>query len=146
MEVVCKDPFIIVDFAHTPDGMQKVLSSIDSKKIVLFGAGGNRDEKKRSLMGEVADKFSDFIILTEDNPRCENVKSIINDIKKGIKKTPYKIVYKRKDAIKEAIKIAKEKNFVLFILGKGDEDYIEYCNKKIPFNDKEVVKEILKIN
>ena len=146
MEIVCKDPLIIIDFAHTPDGMQKVLSSIDSKKIVLFGAGGNRDEKKRSLMGEVADKFSDFIILTEDNPRCEDVKDIINDIKKGIKKTPYKIVCKRKDAIKEAIKIAKEKNFVLFILGKGDEDYIEYCNKKIPFNDKEVVKEILKIN
>jgi len=146
MEIVYKNPLIIIDFAHTPDGMQKVLSSISSKKIVVFGAGGNRDKKKRSLMGEVADKFSDFIILTEDNPRCENVKDIIDDIKKGIKKTPYKIVYNRKDAIKEAIKIAKEKNFVLFILGKGDESYIEYCDKKIPFNDREVIKEILKIN
>ena len=146
MEVACKDPLIIIDFAHTPDGMQKVLSSINSKKIVLFGAGGNRDKKKRSLMGEVADKFSDFIILTEDNSRCEDLKDIIDDIKKGIKKTSYKIVYKRKEAIKEAIKIAKEKNFALFILGKGDERYIEYCNKKVPFSDKEAVKEILKIN
>jgi UDP-N-acetylmuramoyl-L-alanyl-D-glutamate--2,6-diaminopimelate ligase len=132
---------IIVDFAHTPDGMEKVLSSIQDKKIVVFGAGGNRDKAKRKLMGKIADKYADYIILTNDNPRCEEEYAIINDIKQGISNTSYEIIIDRKEAIKKALSLQKEE--YVFILGKGDEKYIEKCNKKIPFNDKDIVDILL---
>jgi len=130
-------PKIIVDFAHTPDGMQKVLSSIKDAKIVVFGAGGDRDKSKRKLMGEMADKYAKYIILTNDNPRCENEIDIINDIKKGIKNTPYEIILNRDEAIKKAISL--QHNEYVMILGKGDEKYIQKCNEKIPFSDKEFI-------
>jgi len=142
MEIVSKKPLIIIDFAHTPDGIKNVLSSVKGKKLVVFGAGGDRDKEKRAKMGEVADKLSDFIILTNDNPRCENPLEIIKDISKGIKNTPFKIIENRREAIKEAIR--KAKNFdVVFILGKGDERYIELCNQKIPFSDREEIEKCL---
>ncbi len=131
---------IIIDFAHTPDGMQKVLSSIKENKIVVFGAGGDRDKSKRKIMGEIADKYANYIILTNDNPRCENENEIINDIKKGIKNTPYEIILDRKEAIKKALLL--QNNQYIFILGKGAENYIELCDKKIPFNDKKIVLEL----
>jgi UDP-N-acetylmuramoyl-L-alanyl-D-glutamate--2,6-diaminopimelate ligase len=93
-------------------------------------------------MGKVASKFADFIIITNDNPRCENPIDIANDIKKGINIT-HKIILNRKEAIKEALKIAKNFDVVL-ILGKGDEKFIEFCNKKVPFNDKDTILELLK--
>jgi len=142
MEIVNKNPLIIIDFAHTPDGMEKVLNAVDGKKIVVFGAGGNRDKEKRPLMGEVASKYAEFIFVTNDNPRCENPKEIANDIVKGISK-PYKIILDRKEAIKEAIKMAKEKNYTLFVLGKGDEKYIEFCNEKIEYNDKKFISNLI---
>jgi len=142
MEIVAKNPLVIIDFAHTPDGMEKVLSAVEGKKIVVFGAGGNRDRDKRHLMGEVASKLADFIFVTNDNPRCENPQNIAKDIIKDISK-PYEVILDRKEAIKKALKLAKEKNATLFILGKGNEKYIEFCNKKVAFCDKEVVKEIL---
>ena len=132
---------IIVDFAHTPDGIEKVLNSIKSQKIVVFGAGGNRDKTKRKLMGEVTDKYSDYIILTNDNPRCEDEIEIIEDIKKGIKNTPFEIILDRYQAIQKALKI--QNNRYIFILGKGDEKYIEKCNEKIVFNDKETILKFL---
>jgi UDP-N-acetylmuramoyl-L-alanyl-D-glutamate--2,6-diaminopimelate ligase len=133
-------PKIIVDFAHTPDGMEKVLSAINSKKIVVFGVGGDRDKTKRKLMGEVADKYADYIILTNDNPRCENPQDILKEIAKGIKKTPFEIIEDRKEAIKKAIKLQKDE--YVMILGKGDEKYMQFCDKKIPFSDREVVKNL----
>ena len=136
-------PKIIIDFAHTPDGMQKVLSSIKGKKIVVFGAGGDRDKSKRKLMGEIADKYSDYIILTNDNPRCEDEMTIKNDIKKGIKNTPYEIILDRKEAIKKAISL--QKNEYILLLGKGDEKYIEKCKEKIPFSERELVLNYLPI-
>jgi UDP-N-acetylmuramoyl-L-alanyl-D-glutamate--2,6-diaminopimelate ligase len=131
-------PKIIVDFAHTPDGMEKVLSAIKNKKIVVFGAGGDRDKTKRKIMGKVADKYANYIILTNDNPRCENPQEILKEIAKGIKNTPFEIIEDRKEAIKKAI--ALQKNEYVVILGKGDEKYMQFCNKKIPFSDREVVK------
>jgi UDP-N-acetylmuramoyl-L-alanyl-D-glutamate--2,6-diaminopimelate ligase len=142
MEIVSKEPLVIVDFAHTPDGMEKVLSSVEGKKVVVFGAGGNRDRDKRHLMGEVASKWADFIFVTNDNPRCEEPEEIAKDIIKGINK-PYKMILDRKKAICEALNYAKENNAVLFILGKGDENYIEYCNKRVDYSDREVVLECL---
>ena len=143
MEIVSKKPLIIIDFAHTPDGIQKVISSIKGKKLVVFGAGGDRDKDKRAKMGEVADKLADFIILTNDNPRCEDPEQIINDITKGIKLTKYEIIPERKEAIKKAVRLSKNYDAVL-ILGKGDEDYIELCNKKIPYSDRDEIKKNLK--
>ncbi|WP_024790792.1 MULTISPECIES: UDP-N-acetylmuramoyl-L-alanyl-D-glutamate--2,6-diaminopimelate ligase [unclassified Lebetimonas] len=140
METVSINPLIIVDFAHTPDGMQKVISSVKGKKLVVFGAGGNRDREKREKMGAVADELAEYIILTNDNPRCENPVNIIEDIKKGIKKTPFEIIIDRREAIKRAVELSKNFDAVL-ILGKGDEKYMKFCDKKIPFSDKQ---EILK--
>ena len=137
-------PKIIIDFAHTPDGMEKVLTSINNKKIVVFGAGGDRDTSKRKLMGEIADKYGDYIILTNDNPRCEDEIKIINEIKQGIKTTPYEIILDRKEAIKKAISLQKDEYILL--LGKGDEKFIEKCNKKIPFCEKEIIKSLFNIN
>jgi len=143
MEIVSKNPLVIIDFAHTPDGMEKVLSAVEGKKIVVFGAGGDRDKDKRRLMGQVADRFCEYIILTEDNPRCEKAGDICKDIAKGIKNKPFEIILNRKEALKKALKIAKENNYTLMILGKGDEKYIEYCDGRVDYSDREEVKRLL---
>ena len=134
-------PKIIVDFAHTPDGMEKVLSSVKGDKIVVFGAGGDRVSSKRELMGQIADRYANYIILTNDNPRNEDELNIIRDIEKGIKTKNYEIILDREKAIKKAIKLQRE-NYI-FILGKGDEKFIEKGGKRYLFSDKEVIKNIL---
>ena len=146
MEVVCYSPLIIVDFAHTPDGMQQVLDSLKDKKISLvFGAGGDRDRDKRAKMGRVANRFSKKIYLTSDNPRSEEAKDIIMDIYEGIiDKNKVKISIDRQEAIKMAID-ELEDDEILMILGKGDEEYQEIDGKKIPFDDRKVVRKILQI-
>ena len=146
MEVVSRDPLVIVDFAHTDDGMFQVLDSIKDRDIsVVFGAGGNRDKGKRPKMGAVAGRFAKKIYVTSDNPRDEVPEYILEDIlvglhgKDGVTATP-----DRKLAIKMALD-ALEENEVLLILGKGDEDYQEIKGVKYPFDDREVVRELLKI-
>lgn len=141
MEVVSLEPLVIVDFAHTPDGMQKVFESFPSKDIVcVFGAGGDRDRKKRPMMGDVASRFCKKIYLTSDNPRSEEPKKIIDDIYKGVsQKDKVKIIEDRKEAIKEALK-ELEKDEILLILGKGDERYQDINGRKIPFDDREIVR------
>ena len=145
MQILSYNPLIIVDFAHTPDGMQKVFESFPGKKIVaLFGAGGDRDVGKRALMGQVAAKHCTKIYLTSDNPRSEDPKKIIEDIAQGIKKgVEVKKIVDRAQAIGKAIHELK-KDEILLILGKGDETYIEIADRKIPFDDSEVVQEVLK--
>ena len=143
MEIVSKNPLIIIDFAHTPDGIENVLKSINGKKIVVFGAGGERDREKRPLMGRVASENADFVILTNDNPRCEDEKKILKDIEKGLIHKNYLIIPDRKEAIKRGIEIAKKENATLFVLGKGDEKYIQKCKEKIPFSDREVILHLL---
>ncbi len=146
MEVVLERPLVIVDFAHTPDGMEKVLDSLKDKKISLvFGAGGDRDKSKRPLMGRVANHFAKKIYLTSDNPRSEEPMDIINDIYEGIvKKDKVKIIEDRKEAIKVALNELEEDE-ILLILGKGDEEYQEIKGKKIKFSDKEVVQEVVEM-
>lgn len=142
METVSTEPLIIVDFAHTPDGMDEVLKSFKDKEIIcVFGAGGDRDKDKRPLMGAVASKYSKHIIVTSDNPRFEDPDLIIEDILKGINNHQNVVVdVNRKTAIKKAIEMADENNVIL-ILGKGDESTQTIYDKKMPFSDKE---EILK--
>ena len=143
MEIVSKNPLVIIDFAHTPDGIEKVLKSVNGKKVVVFGAGGNRDKDKRALMGKIASELADFVILTNDNPRCEDEIEILKDIEKGLTHKNYLIIPNRKEAIKKGINIAKNSKMILLVLGKGDEKYIEFCNKKIPFSDREVIKKLI---
>ncbi len=147
MEIINLNPLVIVDFAHTPDGMDEVLKSFPQKEIIcIFGAGGNRDSLKRPLMGKVAAKYSKHIIVTSDNPRFEDPDLIINDIVAGIPSNiNYEIEVNRKEAIKKAINLANE-NSVILVLGKGDESTQIIYDQKLPFSDKtEILKALKKI-
>ncbi len=146
MEVVSRDPLVIVDFAHTDDGMFQVLDSIKDKEIsVVFGAGGNRDKGKRPRMGAAAGRFAKKIYVTSDNPRDEVPEMILEDILVGLRgKEQVVATPDRKLAIKMALE-ALEKDEVLLILGKGDEDYQEVKGVKHHFDDREVVRELLEL-
>ena len=146
MEVVSRDPLVIVDFAHTDDGMYQVLDSIKDRDIsVVFGAGGNRDKAKRPRMGAVAGKFAKKIYVTSDNPRDEVPEMILEDILVGLHgKGQVTATPDRKLAIKMALDDL-EGDDALLILGKGDEDYQEIKGVKHPFDDREVVRELLNI-
>jgi UDP-N-acetylmuramoyl-L-alanyl-D-glutamate--2,6-diaminopimelate ligase len=145
MEVVSRDPLVIVDFAHTDDGMLQVLEAMKDRDIsVVFGAGGNRDKEKRPRMGAVAGRYAKKIYVTSDNPRDEVPEMILEDILVGLYgKEHVTATPDRRLAIKMALD-ALEENEVLLILGKGDEDYQEIKGVKHHFDDREVVRELLK--
>jgi len=146
MEVVSRDPLVIVDFAHTDDGMHAVLESMKDRDIsVVFGAGGNRDKEKRPRMGAVAGRYANKIYVTSDNPRDEVAEHILEEILLGLHgKDGVTACPDRRLAIKLALD-ALEENEVLLILGKGDEDYQEIKGVKHPFDDREIVRELLGI-
>lgn len=144
------DYSVIIDYAHSPDGLINIIKTVKDftkgRVITLFGCGGNRDEKKRPIMGRISGELSDFTVLTSDNPRMEDPVKIIKDIEKGICDITdnYVIIPKRFDAIKYALETAESGDTVL-LAGKGHEDYIIDGNKKIHFDEREAVKQILKI-
>jgi UDP-N-acetylmuramoyl-L-alanyl-D-glutamate--2,6-diaminopimelate ligase len=144
METISVNPLVIVDFAHTPDGMDEVLKSFNERDIIcVFGAGGDRDRQKRPLMGTVASKYSKHIIVTSDNPRFEDPDKIIEDILEGIKNHPsVQVEINRKEAIRKAIEMA-DQNSVVLVLGKGDESAQIIYDKKFHFSDKEEILKIL---
>ncbi len=144
MEVVSREPLVIVDFAHTDDGMHAVLESMKDRDIsVVFGAGGNRDKEKRPRMGAVAGRYANKIYVTSDNPRDEVPEMILEDILLGLLgKDNVTACPNRRLAIKMALD-ALEENEVLLVLGKGDEDYQEIKGVKHPFDDRDVVRELL---
>ena len=144
MEVVSQEPLVIVDFAHTDDGMIQVLDSMKDKEVVVvFGAGGDRDQGKRPRMGAVAAKFAKKVYVTSDNPRSEAPEAILKDILSGIKdQTNTRAMVDRAFAIQEALKELEEGE-VLMILGKGDEDTMEINGEKIHFDDREIVRALL---
>lgn len=146
MEQVCEEPNVIVDFAHTPDGMQQVLNALKEKELlVVFGAGGDRDTSKRPLMGRVAASLAKKVYITSDNPRNEDPELIIQDILSGIEdRTNVKIELNRRKAIEMALKDQEDEEVVV-ILGKGDELYQIIYDKKLPFDDREVVRELLNL-
>ena len=137
---------IIVDFAHTPDALKQSLVALKKqfKKeiIIVFGCGGERDKKKRPIMGKIAKKYCRKIFITDDNPRNENPKKIRNAIMKGCKKLAVNIG-NRKEAIKTAIKELGT-NEILLVAGKGHEKIQDYGNRILNFSDKKVIKEIIK--
>ena len=140
---------IVVDYAHTPDGLENVLNTLKNitkgKVYCVFGAGGDRDKTKRPIMGKIATKYCDYLILTSDNPRTEDPLAILSDIEEGIKEqnyTKYIKIEKREEAIKYAISLLKE-NDGLMIAGKGHETYQIIGTKTRYFSDQEEVKKCL---
>ncbi len=135
---------IFIDYAHTPDAVLNVISSAKEyqkgKIYTILGCGGDRDRTKRPIMGDIATKNSDYVILTDDNPRTEDEKQIMNDILAGVKTKNYEVIFSRREAIKKGISLLKE-NDILLILGKGHEDYQIIGHDKIHFSDKEIVLE-----
>lgn len=145
---VSRDFTLLIDYAHNGISTKSVLSAIreyNPKRIVtIFGCGGNRSRDRRYEMGEMAGKYSDFCIITEDNNRYEEFDNIAKDILVGISKTgcKYKIISDRKEAIKYAI-VNGKKGDIIMLLGKGHEDYKEIKGVRYPFDEREVIKEIL---
>lgn len=143
----------VIDYAHTPDALENVLLTIraldpGTKVITLFGCGGDRDKTKRSKMGAIADRLSDEVIITNDNPRTEDPHHIAHEILEGIplrKRMETEIILDRSEAIRTALDTLGENN-VLLIAGKGHEDYQIIGKEKIHFNDREVVEEWIKEN
>lgn len=138
---------IVVDFAHTPDGIANILSFLknttDGKLIVVFGCGGNRDKFKRPLMAEKVSQFADFAVLTNDNPRYEDPKLIAQDVSESLT-CKYKVILNRSQATEYALTIATGQDTVA-ILGKGAEEYQEIRGRKFPYSDVEVVRNLLRV-
>lgn len=145
MEQVSQNPNVIVDFAHTPDGMAQVLNALKEKELlVVFGAGGDRDKTKRPLMGRVAASLAKKVYITSDNPRHEEPQDIVDDILEGIEdRSIVSVELNRRKAIENALNEQKEDEVVV-ILGKGDETYQIIYDEQFPFDDREVVRELLK--
>ena len=139
---------IMIDYAHSPESLQNILSAVKSytrgRVISVFGCGGDRDKGKRPLMGEISGKIADFTFITTDNPRTEEPEEIVKEIEEGMKKTngKYKVVVDRKEAIKEAIEMANKLDIIV-LAGKGHEPYQEINGTKYPFDERIIVKEII---
>jgi UDP-N-acetylmuramoyl-L-alanyl-D-glutamate--2,6-diaminopimelate ligase len=139
---------VIVDYAHTPDALENLLQAANrikrNRSICVFGCGGDRDQSKRSMMGEIASKLADYSIITSDNPRTEDPDKILAGITSGITdKTRYHLIPDRRIAIRHAIEIARTGDLVL-IAGKGHEDYQIIGKEKLPFDDRQVAREFLR--
>lgn len=153
MEVVPtgKDYTVLIDYAHTPDALENVLSSLrgfaQGRVVALFGCGGDRDTTKRPIMGKIACELADFVIVTSDNPRTEPPEKIIGDILAGMKdtKTPYRVIENRREAIAWALANARPDD-ILLLAGKGHETYQEINAVKNHFDEREVIRQCLGIN
>ena len=134
---------IIIDYAHTPDGLQQLLSTArtitKSRLITVFGCGGERDKSKRALMSEIAENYSDYVVVTTDNPRNEKVEDILRDIEMGFAGRNYKCIPDRTEAIIHAIGEMVEGDTVV-IAGKGNEEYLEVKGRRIPYSDFDVAR------
>ncbi len=146
---ISKDYTVIIDYAHTPDGLKNILKTFkkcaQNRLIVLFGCGGDRDKTKRPLMGEIASIYADFVIVTSDNPRTENPTEIIEDILEGIPGNMFngKVIENRAEAIKYALSIA-QKDDIIVLAGKGHETYQILGKEKIHFDEREIIFDALK--
>ncbi len=140
-----KNSFIVIDYAHTPDALESICHELkdtfkEYELITVFGCGGNRDRAKRPIMASAAQKFSEMVILTSDNPRMEDPNKIIADAEVGLS-GKYLTILDRKDAISKGISLLQKS--VLLIAGKGHENYIDIKGKKVSYSDKETVMGII---
>lgn len=137
-----KDAFAVIDYAHTPDAVEKIITAYNKLKkgklFTIIGCGGDRDPLKRPIMGKIASDLSDYCIFTSDNPRTENPENILKDILAGVKKDNYEVIIDRKEAIYSALS-RLQKNDILLILGKGHENYQIIGHTKIHLDDSEEV-------
>ena len=140
-----KNGYAVIDYAHTPDAVLKVISAYNELKknrvITIVGCGGDRDPKKRPIMGNIATNNSDFVIFTSDNPRTEDPLAILNDITKENHANNFIVIPDRKEAILRGIELM-EKDDILLILGKGHENYQIIGHEKIHFDDAEIIKSV----
>ena len=139
---------IMIDYAHTPASLESILKTVKpytkGRVICTWGVGGDRDRKKRPIMGEISGKLADFTILTCDQPRTEDPSKIAAEIEVGLKKTngKYKIIINRTEAIRFAIKMMN-KDDILILPGLGNDLYIEYMGVKYPYNERVVIADIV---
>lgn len=144
-----KDYVVMIDYAHTPDSLENILSTVKSfvkgRLISVFGCGGDRDRSKRPIMGEISGRIADFTIITSDNPRTEEPSRILADIEEGIKKTggKYIVIEDRTEAIRYAMNNAK-KDDIIVLSGKGHETYQIFKDKTVHYDEREIVGNILK--
>lgn len=140
-----KNGYAVIDYAHTPDAVLKVISAYNELKknrvITIVGCGGDRDPKKRPIMGNIATDNSDFVIFTSDNPRTEDPLAILDDITKENHANNFIVIPDRKEAILRGIELM-EKDDILLILGKGHENYQIIGHEKIHFDDAEIIKSV----
>src|SRR6266480_5668335 len=134
---------VFVDYAHTPDALGNVLKTLrelqPNQLIAVFGCGGNRDRQKRPLMAEMADRLADYSIITSDNPRKEDPNAIIAEVEKGFRSNRYEKIVDRTEAINRAVALAGPRDIVL-VAGKGHENYQEFADYTIPFDDMQVAR------
>lgn len=139
---------IMIDYAHTPESLEKILSAVKiytkGRVISVFGCGGDRDKNKRPMMGEASGRVADYTIITSDNPRTEEPEQIVSEIEQGIKKTKgkYECIVNRIEAIKKAIEMANAKDIIV-LAGKGHEQYQEINGKREPFDEVAIVNKII---
>ena len=139
---------IMIDYAHSPESLQNILHAVSSytrgRVISVFGCGGDRDTRKRAIMGEISGKVADYTIITSDNPRTEDPQAIVDQIEEGIKKTKgkYEVIVDRTEAIEKAINMAN-KSDIIVLAGKGHEPYQEINGKKYPFDERIIVNDII---
>lgn len=152
-EVVSEKPYVIVDYAHTPDGLENVLSAArvvtpeNGRLIAVFGCGGDRDATKRPQMGRIAERLADLLVITSDNPRSEDPQQIITDVITGIQRfdsARMVVDADRKQAIHQAIDLARPEDIIV-VAGKGHEDYQILGDRTIHFDDREVVQDYVKV-
>ncbi len=143
-----KDLTIMIDYAHSPESLENILSAVKSytrgKVISVFGCGGDRDNSKRAIMGEISGRIADYTIITSDNPRTEKPENIVKEIEQGMKKTKgkYEVIVDRIEAIKKAISMAS-KTDIIVLAGKGHEPYQEINGVKYPFDERKIVNDII---
>lgn len=152
-EVVSEKPYVIVDYAHTPDGLENVLNAArvvtpkSARLIAVFGCGGDRDATKRPKMGGIAERLADMLVVTSDNPRTEDPQQILTDVISGIQRfdsARMMVEADRKQAIHQAIDMAQPEDIIV-VAGKGHEDYQILGDRTIHFDDREVVQDYVKL-
>ncbi|MFI5312282.1 MAG: UDP-N-acetylmuramoyl-L-alanyl-D-glutamate--2,6-diaminopimelate ligase, partial [Gemmatimonadales bacterium] len=148
LEILAEHPTVLRDYAHTPDALERALLALRpyaaGALIVCFGAGGDRDKGKRPLMAQVADRLADKIVVTSDNPRTEDPERIIDEIVAPLPETRYERIEDRRKAIARAIAMADPSRDVVLLAGKGHETYQVRGTEKLPFDERVIVRDVMR--
>ena len=146
LELLNEAPAVLRDYAHTPDALERALAAVRpftrGRLVVVFGCGGDRDRGKRPVMGEIAERLADLAIVTSDNPRTEDPERILDDIEQGMHGKNHERICDRHEAIERALGLAEADDVVL-LAGKGHETYQVRGTTKYPFDEKEIVKQLI---